>query len=132
MLEAEPTRTPSLILIEANGSSGRRSRILALRLSGVSMLMRAVSLDRWPGMRFDRVADSVHGADQVRSQLAAQRLDVAVHGPRAGGVDPVPDVGQQLLAGQDGARVGGQPDEEVELRGSQMHLGAVPADPAFG
>ncbi|CAM5274919.1 hypothetical protein SHIRM173S_02968 [Streptomyces hirsutus] len=49
--------------------------------------------------RLQGVAHAVHGTDALGADLPAQRLDVAVDGPGAGGVRPVPDLGQQLAPG---------------------------------
>jgi hypothetical protein len=68
------------------------------------------------------VADADDGAHHVLAELAAQRRDVAVD--RAGGaagVAPAPDVGQQLLAAEHGARARRQPGEQVELGRRQVH-----------
>ena len=108
---------PSFSLIERTGSSGRGSTVSHRREASHDSLQR--------------VADAVHGADQVRAELAAQRLDVAVHGPGARRVRPAPHLGEQPLAGQHRARPAGEVHQQVELGGRQVHLRAGAAYPAL-
>ena len=51
---------------------------------------------------------AMHGADGIGTELMAQRLDVAVDGAGAGCVDPVPDLFEQLFAGEHRLRAAGQ------------------------
>ena len=62
----------------------------------------------------------------------AQRLDMAVDGAGAGCVDPVPDLFEQLFAGEHRLRAAGQRGQQIELGGGQMHLLAVHGDDALG
>ena len=71
------------------------------------------------------------GADGGGTQLVAQGFDVGVDGAGAGGVHPVPDFLEQLLAGQDGAGAAGQGGQQVELRGRQVHFLALEGDDAL-
>ena len=74
----------------------------------------------------------MHGADGIGTELMAQRLDVAVDGAGAGCVDPVPDLFEQLFAGEHRLRAAGQRGQQIELGGGQMHLFAVHGDDALG
>ena len=64
----------------------------------------------------------MHGADGIGTELMAQRLDVAVDGAGAGCIDPVPDLFEQLFAGEHRLRAAGQRGQQIELGGGQMHL----------
>src|SRR3954470_16239387 len=101
------TRMPILILIERTGSSGR----IPIRRNRAPT--RLIPRRSSRGV-LERVADAVHGADQVGAELAAQRLDVAVDGTRAGSVGPAPHLGEEPLAGQHGPRPAGEVDQQVE------------------
>src|SRR4051794_6680584 len=64
------------------------------------------------------VAHVADGADErlvLRPELRAQPSDVDVDGPGAAEVVVAPDLLEQLLAGEDAARVLGQELEELEL-----------------
>src|SRR5690606_13691981 len=100
------TSSPILSLMEPTGSSGRSGRT-----SDTSALQR--------------VADAVDGSDPLRTDLGAQRLDVAVEGARAACVRPAPDPRHQLLARVDRSRPGRQGSEQVELQRRQVHVGSL-------
>src|SRR5205814_2478278 len=66
------------------------------------------------------VADAVDGPDHRRPQLAAQRLDVGVDGAGPEAVAVAPDVGQELLPGEDHARLVAEEGQDVELGGGEV------------
>ena len=95
----------------------------------------APSRTRWSASllrRFKRVADPMHGPDRAGPQLVAQGLDMRVDGASTGGVDPVPDLFEQLLARQHGLRFARQGREQVEFGRGQMHGFVVERHTACG
>lgn len=66
------------------------------------------------GRRLESVAHAMHGADGIGTELMAQRLDVAVDGAGAGCVDPVPDLFEQLFAGEHRLRAAGQRGQQID------------------
>src|SRR5260370_4561085 len=110
------TRMPSLILMLRKRSRGRTARIMGAGLrwgegvrgrsgagSGSAGERRArrsrslapLEIDRI-GTGLQRVPDPVHRPDPLRADLAPHGFDMAVDGPRPRGVQPVPDLGEQL------------------------------------
>ena len=87
---ASTTSAPSLVLIERRVGRPPQRLLTRTRRAGGPAAHGVGGLQG--------VADAVHRADQVGAELAAQRLDVAVHRARAGRVGPAPHLGQQLLA----------------------------------
>ena len=63
---------------------------------------------------------------------AAQPVDVDVHGPRLAGVVVAPDVLEQLVAGEDLARVADEEGEQLERLGLERHDLAVAQQPVAG
>ena len=100
------TSSPSLTLMEVSGWSGELTPPLPLLLPRV----------------LQRVADPMDGAHPAGPDLGAQRTDVAVDGAGPGRVRPVPDLGQQVLAGEHLAGRGRQPRQQVELGRREPHL----------
>ena len=79
--------------------------------------------------RPERVADALHGADDVGAELAPHGGDVRVDGAPAGrAVDVAPDLLEQLLAAEDDAGPAREPVHEVELGRREVHELAVAAD----
>lgn len=78
----------------------------------------------------EAVAHLAHGDDvaAVGTQLAAQALDMGVHGADVAGVTQLPDAAQQLAAGEDRVRVAHQVGEELEFPGGEHQRGAVDND----
>ena len=70
------------------------------------------------------VADAPHGGDiaAALAQMAAQHLDVGVHGAVLAEVVVVPYLLQDLFAAEGDALVGGQEHQQVELLGGQGHI----------
>ena len=58
---------------------------------------------------------ALHRAHDARPGLAAQRGDVRVHGARGARLVPVPDLREQLVAGERAAGPGSEREQEAEL-----------------
>ena len=69
-------------------------------------------------------------ADPLAADLAADVAHVGVDRAGAGAVGVAPDLDEELLAGADHARAGGEEGEEVELGGGEVHLLAGHPHPA--
>src|SRR4029079_18162166 len=73
--------------------------------------------------RSERVTDAADGPEVVvpveRAQLRSQPADVDVHGPAVAPEVEGPDAGQQLVAGEDAARMGGEVRQQLELLGGE-------------
>ena len=126
---------PSFHLIEGSPSSGRR---------GIGLTARSPGVPRLPGVRgcpgsigrelvvAGGVADAVDGADDARTELAAQGLDVGVDRAGAEAVAVAPDVGQELLPGEDHPGLVAEEGQDVELGGGEVDRLAVERGPAGG
>src|SRR3981189_3495785 len=90
----------------------------------------------WPSHRdgspwhLQRVADTVHGTDQLRSQLAPQRFDVAVHGARREVGWGSPHVFEQCFAGHRGARTSNEEGQQVEFGSGEVDFVVAPVNSA--
>src|SRR3954467_3762685 len=63
----------------------------------------------------ERVPNAVNGADEFRTELAAQRLHVGVDGPPLPAGAPAPYVFEQSVAGNRRAGPACQEDEQIEF-----------------
>src|SRR5665647_906016 len=81
---------------------------------------------------FQCVPDAAHGAYQVRTELAPQRLHVAVDGPGARGIGPAPHLRQEGLTAEHGARPCRETRQQVKLGRRQVHLVGVGPHPTRG
>src|SRR6266516_4686782 len=83
------------------------------------------SCGTWRG---ERIAHAAHGPEVVvaadRAQLRAQPADVDVHRPSVADVVVAPDPRQQLVTGEDAARMVGEVRKELEFLGSDVHRAA--------
>ena len=71
----------------------------------------------------ERVADAVHGAHPLGSDLRPECLDVAVEGAGAAGIGPAPHLLHEVVAAAHGPRLESEGQEQVELQRRQVHLG---------
>ena len=72
----------------------------------------------------------MHGANGLRAELVAERLNMRVDCAGAG-IHPVPHLFEQFLAGEHGLWLTGQCGQQIEFCRSQMHLLAVDGDDAL-
>src|SRR5882757_1396277 len=81
--------------------------------------------------RFQRVADAVHGPNQVGTQLAPQRLDVTVDRPALRAGRGSPDVLEQYSTRDRGARAGGKEGKQVEFDTGQVDFALLVVNSAL-
>src|SRR5882757_4113317 len=81
--------------------------------------------------RLQRVADAVHGANQIGTQLAPQRLDVTVDRPALRAGRGSPDVLEQYSTRDRGARAAGKEGEQVEFDTGQVDFALLMVNSAL-